>query len=437
MQVSRRYVNTQDIVDFGVQDRFFKFPVSGLLAKEGIEPNSPQIAIINALEDPRHRFVVACVSRRVGKSFIAYTLGFLKLLEPGVKVLVVAPNYSLANIGWDQIKKLINKYGLKTVRENSKDKEIELENGSLFKIASAAQPDSAVGRSYDLIIFDEAAISMDGGSAFDIQLRPTLDKPNSKALFISTPRGNNWFKVFYEKGFSDQLRNWVSIHGTYRDNPRASLDDIEEARRTVSEAYFKQEYEADFTTFEGQIYDTFSVDKHVRDLSGMYSNFFNVEEFETLMGIDVGYRDPTAILTLKYHYDQDVYYVLEEYQQAELTTAQHAAYIQKTVDKYGVDRIFVDAAAAQFRQDLAYEHEIPSSAAKKSVLDGIALLQSLFQQDKIIIDSSCHGLIQALQGYSWAMPDTNILTKEKPVHDKNSHMADALRYALYSITRGK
>lgn len=435
MQVSRKYVNTSEIVDFGVQKRFFKFPVAGILDKEGITPNAPQIAIINALEDPKHRFVVACVSRRVGKSFIAYTMGFLKLLEPGVKVLVVAPNYSLANIGWDQIKKLINKYGLKTVRENSKDKEIELDNGSLFKIASAAQPDSAVGRSYDFIIFDEAAISMDGGSAFDIQLRPTLDKPNSKALFISTPRGNNWFKQFYEKGFSD-LHNWVSIHGTYRDNPRASLEDIEEARRTVSDAYFKQEYEADFAIFEGQVFDTFNVAKHVMDLSGLYRNFFDVEEFETLMGIDIGYRDPTAILTLKYHYDTDVFYLLEEYQQAELTTAQHAAYIQKTVDKYGVDRIFVDAAAAQFRQDLAYEHGIPSSPSKKSVLDGIMLLQSLFQQDKIIIDSSCTSLIAALQGYAWAMPDSNVLTKEKPVHDKNSHMADALRYAIYSITRG-
>ena len=197
MEVSRPYVNTVDVIDFGIDKRFFRLPVSGILAQEGITPNGPQIAIINALEDPRHRFVTACVSRRVGKSFIAYTLGFLKLLEPNVKVLVVAPNYSLANIGWSQIRGLIKKYGLQTERENAKDKEIELANGSLFKLASAAQADSAVGRSYDFIIFDEAAISDVGGDAFRVQLRPTLDKPNSKALFISTPRGGNWFKEFY------------------------------------------------------------------------------------------------------------------------------------------------------------------------------------------------------------------------------------------------
>ncbi|MFP9202712.1 hypothetical protein ACLI2R_16410, partial [Enterococcus faecalis] len=94
----------------------------------------------------------------------------------------------------------------------------------------------------------------------------------------------------------------------------------------------------------------------------------------------------TAVLTIKYHYDTDTYYVLEEYQQAEKTTAQHAAYIQHCIDRYKVDRIFVDSAAAQFRQDLAYEHEIASAPAKKSVLDGLACLPALFQQGKIIVD---------------------------------------------------
>ena len=33
-----------------------------------------------------------------------------------------------------------------------------------------------------------------------LHLRPTLDKENSKALFISTPRGrNNWFAEFWHQ----------------------------------------------------------------------------------------------------------------------------------------------------------------------------------------------------------------------------------------------
>ena len=56
------------------------------------------------------------------------------------------------------------------------------------------------------IIFDEAAL-VDGRDAFNVALRPTLDKDNSKAIFISTPRGrNNWFSEFYQKAFQEVVR---------------------------------------------------------------------------------------------------------------------------------------------------------------------------------------------------------------------------------------
>lgn len=439
MKVSREYVNYEQLVKFPLSDRFFAFEIESLLEAENITPNAPQIAIINALNDPRHRFITACVSRRVGKSFIAYTLGFLKLLEPNVKVLVVAPNYSLAGIGWNQIKGLVRKYGLETIKENAKDRELELSNGSLFKLASADQPDSAVGRSYDLIIFDEAAISSKGGDAFEIQLRPTLDKPNSKALFISTPRGANWFKQFYDRGFSPDptLSKWCSIHGTYLDNPRVALEDIEEARKTVTNAYFRQEYEADFSVFEGQIFEEFDPKVHVRDFS-RETEFFNSNEFENILGIDVGYRDPTAIVVIKYHYDDDMYYIMEEYQEKEKTTSDHADFIHKMEAKYDIDRIFVDSAAAQFRNDLAYEHEIASAPAKKSVLDGLACIQNLFHQNKIVISTDCEQLIYALANYRWDFDETkDKLSREKPKHDNTSHLCDALRYGIYSISRGK
>ena len=75
-------------------------------------------------------------------------------------------------------------------------------------MGSINQVDSVVGRSYDLIIFDEAALT-DGRDAFNVALRPTLDKDNSKAIFISTPRGrNNYFAEFYYRGYSDEFPEW-------------------------------------------------------------------------------------------------------------------------------------------------------------------------------------------------------------------------------------
>lgn len=446
MQVSRDYVNCDRLIDFPQEGAFFKLPIAKFLEMEGIVPNKPQIAILNALNDPRHRFVVACVSRRVGKSFIAYNSAFLKLMEPGTMVLVVAPNYSLANVGWRIIKQLIRKHGINTAKENAKDNEIELDfgpgvPGSMLKIASANNADSAVGRSYDLIVFDEAAISPKGGDAFEVQLQPTLDKANSKALFISTPRGHNWFKRFYDYGFqmagegNPLAGRWVSIHATYRDNPRVDLSTIEDARNKVSKQYFRQEYEADFEVFEGQIFSEFDSRLHVVDLKGMRHFFDNKDDFERIFGIDIGFRDPTAILTIYYHYDQDIFYVLNEYQHANKTTAEHAQYILWLMEKHDPDYIFVDAAAAQFRHDISFDYDIPSSPAKKSVNDGLAYLQNLFHQGKIIVDASCTSLIKALTDYKWKMDDDGVLSKERPVHDDSSHLCDALRYGIYSISR--
>ena len=93
-------------------------------------------------------------------------------------------------------------------------------------MGSINQVDSVVGRSYDLIIFDEAAL-VDGKDAFNVALSPTLDKENSKALFISTPRGrNNWFAEFWHRGFSDEYPQWASVKATYHENPRLSEEDI-------------------------------------------------------------------------------------------------------------------------------------------------------------------------------------------------------------------
>lgn len=439
MFCSRDYINTKEILDFPVEERFFKLPVAAFIDQmkadngQPIIPNEPQIAIINAVNDPRHRFVVACVSRRVGKSFISFALAFLKALEPNNKILVVAPNYSLAEIGWSEIKKYIKQFGLKTIKENAKDKEILLSNNTLIKLASAERADSAVGRSYDLIIFDEAALSDKGGTAFQVALRPTLDKPNSKAIFISTPRGSNYFKTYFEQGKSEDpnLANWVAIHGTWRDNPRASPEDIEQARITNSDAYFRQEYEADFSVFEGRIYEAFTIDEHVRDLSEF--DFDDESRFEGILGIDHGYRDPTASIALKYDNEDDIFYIINEYQQQSKTTRTHAENFQRQIEDYDIDLVICDSAAAQFRGDLAMEYDISSMPSKKSINDGISYVANLVEQGKIIVDINCPLTREMFINYRWDPKEG--LQKERPLHNQYSHIADAVRYGIYSFAR--
>ena len=379
IEISRRDIVSTEIAELGAEAKFIKLPIDPYLALLKVTPLPSQIAIINAINNPKYRFVCAAVSRRQGKTYIANIIGQLVSLVPGSNILIMSPNYALSQISFDLQRTLIKHFDLEVTKDNAKDKVIEISNGSTVRMGSVNQVDSCVGRSYDLIIFDEAALA-DGKDAFNVALRPTLDKPNSKALFISTPRGrNNWFSEFFYRGFSDEFPEWASIRATYRDNPRMSETDILEARKSMSEAEFKQEYEADFNTYEGQIW-SFDFEKNVKDLSQ-----FDTKTMDVFAGLDVGFKDPTALCIIAYDWDTQQYYLVDEYLNAERTTEQHAVEIQKLIDRWNVDYIYIDSAAQQTRFDLAQNYDITTINAKKSVLDGIGHVAAIVDNDFLFV----------------------------------------------------
>lgn len=432
MKVSRADIPTTEIVE--VPNQFLRLKIDNYLKElntvwqgEEIIPLPSQMALINGINNPKYRFGVAALSRRQGKTFIANVVGQVVALVPGSHVLIMSPNYNLSTISFELQRKLVKLFGIEVAKDNAKDRVIELSNGSTIRIGSVNQVDSCVGRSYDLIIFDEAALT-DGMDAFNVALRPTLDKPNSKALFISTPRGKkNWFSVLFDRGFSDKWPEWFSIQATWKDNPRASEQDIEEARRSMSEAEFRQEYEADFSIFEGKIWNL--NDECVFEFDPP------TKRMDVIAGLDLGYRDSTAMVVIGYSWDEDRFYILDEYKESEKTTDKIAASIKKLIDKWEIDYIYIDSANQQQRFDLAQIYDIPTMNAKKSVLDGINYVASLADNNNIICFPHLEHVLEAFDQYQW---NTMELTKkgelatEKPLHNEASHMADAIRYALYS-----
>jgi len=426
LTVSRPDVECDHIVEFDAGERFIKLPITNYLKLLGIYEtiNRPQIALINAVNDPKYRFVCAALARRLGKTYIANVVGQLVSLVPGCNVLIMSPNYNLSGISFELQRKLIKHFDLEVSRDNLKDKIIELSNGSTIRMGSLSTVDSCVGRSYDLIIFDEAALGSDGEAAFNVALRPTLDKPNSKAIFISTPRGrNNWFSQFWNRGFDLNFPEWVSLQSDYSENTRMAESDVAEARKSMSRAEFEQEYLASFTVFEGQIYTLAESDvmEPPPDLRG-----------EAIAGCDPGYRDYTAFCVIVYDQTTDWFWIVDEYLENEATTAQHAEKFSELIGRHGVETVFIDSAAAQFASDLAYIYDIASTKAKKDVLPGIAYVQTLVAQGRLKVAPHCTHSLAVFDQYRWDTKEG--LTRERPKHDEYSHMADAIRYALYTYT---
>ena len=360
-------------------------------------------------------------------------------LMPGASVLIISPDYSLSSISWDLQRQLLDKFDVERVRDNAKDRIIELSNGSLIKVASVSKADSAVGRSYDLIIFDEAALNDAGGQAFNIALLPTLDKLESKCIFISTPRGDNWFREFFDRGFSDdpELREWLSIHADYTENPRASDKAVAQARKTMSHAEFEQEYMANFVTFEGQVW-AFK-NECIQDLTSLINEVAAEPiRYEIIAGLDLGFRDQTAFVVILVEEDSEgykKYYLIDEYVATERTTAKHAEEIKLRMDMWDIEWIFCDSAAAQTRWDLAATYDITTIAAIKSVIDGIGAVGAVVDNDRLIIHDECTESIYAVRNYKWkgnVVEGAWNIETQKPEHNRASHCADAIRYAIYT-----
>jgi len=71
IEISRADIISQELLELQSETRFLKLPVDPYLELLGITPLASQVAIINAINNPKYRFVCAAVSRRQGATSFA------------------------------------------------------------------------------------------------------------------------------------------------------------------------------------------------------------------------------------------------------------------------------------------------------------------------------------------------------------------------------
>ena len=121
LEVSRDDVSIVEIQQFPVHDRFIKVPIEnylGLLTgyksnrEAGFDPIPPQYALINAINNPKYRFITAVLSRRTGKTEISNIIAQLVSFIPNSNVLIISPNYGLSSISWDLQRKFLKMFDI-------------------------------------------------------------------------------------------------------------------------------------------------------------------------------------------------------------------------------------------------------------------------------------------------------------------------------------
>lgn len=188
------------------------------------------------------RFRLATCGRRWGKTYGAAN-EIMKSAWENTKTVNwwVGPVYKQTAIAY----RIISNRWPGAIKEKSKtDGIIKLLNNSLIEFRSADNYDALRGEGVSFMVLDEAAyINRD---AWEQALRPTLSDKMGRALFVSTPKGRNYFFELYGRGLDPEFTDYESFKFPTVSNPYIAATEVEEARRTLPMDVFRQEYEAEF-----------------------------------------------------------------------------------------------------------------------------------------------------------------------------------------------
>jgi phage terminase large subunit-like protein len=107
------------------------------------------------------------------------------------------------------------------------------------------------GEGLDFVVMDECAFMRK--EAWTEAIRPALSDRQGRALFISTPKGRNWFWEVYQRGVNGE-EGWRSWTFPTANNPFIAKSEIEAAKRDLPEMIFRQEYLAEFIDDSGGVF---------------------------------------------------------------------------------------------------------------------------------------------------------------------------------------
>lgn len=283
---------------------------------EGFTPHSNQLEKIKQIETDGVKYIVLTTGRQYGKTLLAENLLLKWALENNkVNVMWISPVYSQARKVFNDI---VNAIDASPILESANKSQfnIKLINGSNIFFRSGERPDSLRGYTLDYLIVDEAAYIRD--DVWNNVLRPTILVRGKKCLFISTPKGKNWFYGLAMRGQSGDNPQYLYLQGTSYDTPYISPDEIDEAKRTLPEDIFRQEILGEFVDSGGEVF--VDIDRYC-----VLNNYTDKKSGKKYYGgVDFGRQNDYTALTI-FDDEGNVVYCWRERQKSWADIIQHIA----------------------------------------------------------------------------------------------------------------
>ncbi len=196
------------------------------------------------------RFLVVACGRRWGKTHFGKVMTYEALLKRKTDVWWVSPTYKMSSAMWRVFRRDLGAFATAI---DTQERTMEFDNGAALTVWTGESADTMRGGAPGLVIVDEAAMIRDA-DMWPAVIRPALTDHSGSAIFLSTPRGRNWFWELYNRGLDPAFPQYKSWNFPTSANPLLKPEEIEEARQTLPDRLFRQEYLAEFLDDAGGVF---------------------------------------------------------------------------------------------------------------------------------------------------------------------------------------
>jgi hypothetical protein len=387
-----------------------------------------------AVLDDKHRHRGVAMHRRAGKTVCATVDGWSNLLTcrlPSPRGVYIAPYLKQAKkLAWDYLRRMVrdNPPGLFTINESDLSITFQPRDAKLV-LAGSDNVDALRGHYWDWCCIDEVADC--DPRLWPEVIRPALADRKGRALIMGTPKGRmNLLYDLSRKPADDPDWSWHCYNVTQTN--ALDPEEVEAARREMSEPLFEQEFMCSFNAaLVGAI---FGAEMTELQNAGRFTTVKYEKSLPVIASFDLGFADATAVWFLQVA-GTEIRAI--DYREWTLTSLVEIA---ADIHKMGYPRLTcigphdlrvheLGSGRSRLEQmeSLGLNFDI---APNWSIEDGIEATRLIFPH--LWIDCAQERALECLVNYKFAYDDVRRAFKVVPLHDWTSHCIDALR--MFAVT---
>lgn len=290
-----------------------------------------------ALHAKRRRFTVCVWHRRAGKTVAAIMeliFGAISDRRPNARYGYVAPFLKQAKeVAWGYLTHYARQIPGVKIREGALS--VVFGNGAVVSLYGADNPDALRGLRFDGVVLDEVADMRP--QTWGEVIRPAVSDVGREGwvVFIGTPHGLNLFAELFYAALDDGSGQWCADLRRAEDTGAVSPNELAAARRDMTEAQFKQEFECDFGASDDDVLVP------IEDVRAAMSRVVlrrQVDYAPKLLGVDVArFGDDKSVI-----FPRQGLAAFKPLILSGLDTIELADQVERAVGRFGADAVFVD-----------------------------------------------------------------------------------------------